>query len=232
MRLIFSISFIFFLGNLLLAQPKNQTSLLILIQPCLNEKPLLLEEEIVYKDKPLSIETLKFYLSNFSLLKSGKVVWEETNSYYLVDASVEKSMEFLLNFPVALDFDWIQFNVGIDSITNVSGVMGGDLDPTKGMYWAWNSGYINFKLEGSSPLCPGRNKEFQFHLGGYMAPFQSVQTVQIKAPAKKEINIKMAILKFLEQIDLHEQYKIMSPGIAAQKLSQITSTLFFIDDEK
>ena len=76
--------------------------------------------------------------------------------------------------------DKIKFNLGIDSLTNVSGVMGGDLDPTKGMYWTWQSGYINFKMEGSSAVCPTRNHEFQFHIGGYQDPFYAMQTLELE----------------------------------------------------
>ena len=59
----------------------------------------------------------------------------------------------------------IYFQIGIDSLTNVSGDLDGDLDPALGMYWAWNSGYINMKLEGKSSSCKSVKKEFQFHIG-------------------------------------------------------------------
>ena len=56
--------------------------------------------------------------------------------------------------------------------------MDGDLDPLKGMYWAWSSGFINFKLEGSCLNC-GSEKEFTYHIGGFIAPYQSFQTASI-----------------------------------------------------
>ena len=61
--------------------------------------------------------------------------------------------------------------------------MGGDLDPTKGMYWAWQSGYINFKMEGSCSQCLATKNNFEFHLGGYQQPFYAMQTIELNTTA-------------------------------------------------
>lgn len=45
------------------------------------------------------------------------------------------------------------FLLGVDSLTNVSGAFGG-ASTIKGMYWAWNSGYINLKLKGAARIRP------------------------------------------------------------------------------
>lgn len=42
--------------------------------------------------------------------------------------------------------------------------MDGDLDPLNGMYWAWNSGYINMKIEGITPKCQDATIYFNFIL--------------------------------------------------------------------
>ena len=103
----------------------------------------------------------------------------------------------ILKLPPDLTYDQLAFDIGIDSITNVSGAMGGDLDPTKGMYWTWQSGYINFKLEGTSPDCPARKNEFQFHLGGYAYPNASVQKIALTATGQGNINVQMNLDMFL-----------------------------------
>ena len=110
--------------------------------------------------------------------------------------------------------------MGIDSTTNVSGAMGGDLDPTKGMYWTWLSGYINFKLEGTSNICKTRHNEFQFHLGGYQHPFNSLQTVFIEISSKSTIEINIDLLKIFQQINLAQQHHIMSPEQDAMDFSE------------
>jgi hypothetical protein len=146
----------------------------------------------------------------------------------LIDASDENSL--LLSIPLKknIAYDEVCFLLGIDSLTNVSGVMGGDLDPTKGMYWAWNSGYINFKLEGRSPLCETTNNEFVFHLGGYSGPYSSYQSVKLLVKDKSSLIIKVDVTSFLHSIDLSTQHKTMSPGKEAKELSIQVSKIFSI----
>ncbi|HWY12651.1 MAG TPA: MbnP family protein, partial [Bacteroidia bacterium] len=129
----------------------------------------------------IQITELKFYVSDIELWQEQKLVWKEKKSFHLVDISDPKSLSLALNLPSAINFTEIKFNLGIDSVTNVSGAMGGALDPILGMYWAWQSGYINLKLEGKSNLCKTRNNEFQFHLGGYLSPFLGLQHVNVKS---------------------------------------------------
>jgi hypothetical protein len=50
-----------------------------------------------------------------------------------------------------MDITGIRFLLGVDSARNVSGIQTGALDPARGMFWTWNSGYVMAKIEGSSP---------------------------------------------------------------------------------
>lgn len=176
----------------------------------------------------LQIDVLKFYLSNFRLLSKGRVVIEEENSFHLLDASSPKSLHFNLSKPD--EFDELSFTLGIDSATNVAGAMGGDLDPTKGMYWSWQSGYINFKLEGKSKQCPARDNAFEFHLGGYNKPYNCWQNVSFNHTSNTYLNLELDIEKVLRQIDLSKQHHIMSPKDEAVSLSQIISSAFGINE--
>lgn len=174
------------------------------------------------------IETLRFYISNIALLKNGKTVWKEADSAHLIDAENTKSLSFLLEKPDSIIFSQIQFCLGIDSFTNVSGAMGGDLDPTKGMYWAWQSGYINLKLEGKSNLCTSKNKDFQFHLGGYQTPFNGLQKVCFLVQKDKNIDINVNLLTFLQDINFAKENHIMSPNQAAVLMAQQWAKAFEI----
>jgi len=140
--------------------------------PTFNNQPLQLDKAYYLPNinDSVTIEGLRFYVSGVKLLKDDKVVHDLVNGYYLVDATQPETQTLQLNLPKPFIFDQIQFHIGIDSITNVSGAMGGALDPINGMYWAWQSGFINFKLEGASPVCNSRNHKFQYHIGGYMPP--------------------------------------------------------------
>lgn len=178
----------------------------------------------------VSFETLKFYISGIELLENGKGVWKEENSIHLIDVSDPKSLCVRLNTLQQFSFTKIQFNLGIDSITNVSGAMGGDLDPTKGMYWTWQNGYINFKLEGKSNLCKTRNHEFQFHLGGYQFSNNSLQIISFPCTPQENIFIRFDLEKFIHLADLSNENQVMSPGNNAVLLSKKAASSFSISE--
>lgn len=169
----------------------------------------------------ISIEVLKFYISEIKLLKKGKTVFENKNGFYLMNMESKMNLDFVSS---TLDFDAICFNIGIDSITNSGGVKGGDLDPTKNMYWAWQSGYINFKLEGKSKICKTRNNVFQFHIGGYSYPNNTLQTITIPANSNA-ININFDLEKFLNGMELQTTNEIMSPSVKAVQVAKLYKTV-------
>lgn len=201
----------------------------IVFAPAFQEVPLNIGEGLEINDS-LEIETLKCYISNFKLYDGSKVVFKEENSYHLLDASEPSSLQIELKTPSGLSYSHIEFSIGVDSFTNVSGALGGDLDPTNGMYWTWQSGYINFKLEGIATHCPARHNRFQFHVGGYQFPYATMQQVRLKVNASNEITIALAIDKLLAQIDLKEKYQIMSPNEEAVAIAKKLSELFFIKE--
>ena len=194
-------------------------------EPCLkipftasyHSKPLILNDTLYTIDQKTHIrfETLKFYISNVKLIKNNSLVWIESNSFHLIDFEESDSNAICLNLPEELNFDGIQFNLGIDSLTNVAGVYGGDLDPTKGMYWTWQSGYINFKIQGTSNLCANPKQEFQLHLGGYIPPFNCLQEVSLKVRNTAEMRINFNVEQFVKSINLAEVNHVMSPSEAA-----------------
>jgi hypothetical protein len=184
--------------------------------------PVLLNDSVFSKNNGDSIqfETLKFYVSNIEFLNSNKPVWQEKNSFHLLDASVPSSMNINFKVPSHIKYNQLKFNLGIDSVTNVSGALGGDLDPTKGMYWTWQSGYVNFKLEGKSKKCKTRNNQFQFHLGGYQTPNKALQTILLSVKDIGPIQLSIDLEVFTKQIDFSKQNKIMSPSIDAVLISK------------
>jgi len=183
---------------------------------------------LLHEGDSLSIETFRFYISAIELYSGNELQWKEPASYHLVDASVPSSQKMSLSIPSKIVFNSIRFRLGIDSATNVSGVMGGDLDPSKGMYWTWQSGYINFKLEGKNKRCATRHNEFQFHLGGYMSPHASSQEVTLSTGATSSLNIVADIAQFLSGIDIARQNSIMIPGADAVTLSRRAASMFSI----
>lgn len=164
------------------------------------------------------LQTARFYLSDFIFYRQGQEVLRENNSYHLVDLEFPESGEWAIH---TSGFDEISFLLGTDSLTNVSGAYGGDLDPVKGMYWTWNSGYINVKLEGFSPQSRRRNGEFALHLGGYMPPFQTDYRVQSGVASSGHIHIELDVCPMFEQTDWNSHFNVMSPSAEAARLTEL-----------
>lgn len=179
----------------------------------------------------VKFETLKFYISNVEFLNNNQVVFSEKNSYHLIDASLLKTTGFFINLKSEkLIFNQLKFNLGIDSLTNTLGVLGEDLDPTREMYWTWQSGYINFKLEGSSKICKSHKNKFQFHIGGYQHPFNSLKKITLNIVNPDVIIIFLDLKKLIENIDLINENQIMSPNSRALKLAELISKCFKIEE--
>lgn len=218
-------------NNTLFAQQGHGTA--IAFHLLFSNSPLRLDEKVNVPDREdtISIETLRFYISSIEFMEGNNSIWKEENSYHLVDASDARSLIMRLNPPPGLSFNRVKFNLGIDSTTNVSGVMGDALDPTHGMYWTWQSGYINLKLEGKSNRCNKRNNEFVYHLGGYQGANNALQTVILNVKSKENINISFDAGSFLSMIDISTVNHIMSPGKDAVLLAARISKLFTADPQ-
>ena len=219
----FVILFLLFFTNNIVAQNKCTLH----FNHLMSNENVVLDKTYFVKNDTLLIQTLKYYISKIQFLQKGKIVWKEKNSFHLINEEDINSKQITFkNFPKNIQCDAIQFCVGIDSTTNYDGVKGGDLDPTKGMYWTWQNGYINFKLEGKSAACKTRNNQFQFHIGGYQFPYASMQTITLLC-SKNEIFIDVHIDQLLQQIDIATQNEIVQPSkeavLIAQKLAPIFS---------
>ena len=176
----------------------------------------------------VKITEFRFYISKISFWKSNKQIWKEEESFHLIDLMDDSTHTIKLKIPDEMVFDKLEFYLGIDSSTNVSGAMGGDLDPTRGMYWTWQNGYINAKIEGTSNVCKSRKNEFQFHLGGYMTPFQCAQKIEMNVDRNEEIQIGVYVEKMIEAFDLAKQTKIMSPSLNSVEISKQMAKCFYL----
>ena len=201
---------------------KKIKTLTLSIQPLFLDKKLILNDKIYSysNSKKISIETLKFYITNIKLFEKNKMVFSEQSCFHLLDLDNPKSMNIKLSIPQSLSYDSIQLGLGVDSTAHV-GPMTGDLDPTKGMYWTWKSGYINFKLEGYMDGVKSRKNEFQYHLGGYQFGENCYHEINLSISNKKSstINIGLDLHEFIQNLDLVKQSHIMSPGAEAVLLS-------------
>lgn len=204
-----------------------QQTISLNFNPQFQHATLALDSNYMLEDHTsIQIETLKFYISNLTFYYKGKLVDQEKNSYHLLDCENPQSLNLKIQKNNTNEFDQLQFQVGIDSATNSAGALGGDLDPTKGMYWTWQNGYINFKLEGKTSKSTARNHSFEFHIGGYTSPFATIQTITFNTENQVQIHIDIDIEKLIRDIDFSTFNHVMSPGEEAVKLSEKVNTIF------
>lgn len=127
-----------------------------------------------------SIETFKFYIHRIQFYHSSnnKLSPSKKDDYFLVD--INDPLSNSANVEIEAEaYDRVRFIIGVDSVLNVSGAQEGVLDPAKGMFWTWNSGYIMAKLEGYSPSSGVVNNKFEYHIGGFSGQYNVVKQVDL-----------------------------------------------------
>jgi len=124
----------------------------------------------------LTISKFNYFVSNFKLVRDDGQTYTipQDSSYFRIVEADAKSQTVALNRLPKGNYTGIEYIVGVDSLRSVSGIekRGGALDPSgdmagDGMYWAWTSGYIFVKLEGSSSKASSPNGKFYYHIGFY-----------------------------------------------------------------
>ncbi len=116
---------------------------------------------------------LKYYVSNFVLTNVNETQYTvpQDSCYFLIDESVSSAHHAELKLPEG-EYKTLTFMIGVDSLRNTKDISErtGVLDPAgdaADMYWGWNSGYIFFKIEGTSPLIADMGNAFMYHVGGF-----------------------------------------------------------------
>jgi hypothetical protein len=228
--------FILFFCFCTLAQtPSRGASLRIVVVPEFAGRPLVLttQQYVSGQNDSLYIDLFRCYLSGFRLSANGKSTAIDSMAH-LVDADDRETTSFLVQNIPAGSYDHLIFNIGVDSLSNVSGAMGGDLDPVKGMYWAWNTGFINAKTEGRSNACKTLHHAFEFHIGGFMAPFNTLRTVFIDlgnftVPSNNEtitIRLRADLSAWFANIHLAETNSILIPSANAVFMANNYTKMF------
>ena len=177
--------------------------------------------------KEIEIETFRFYVSNFQLLYTDGTHEKVNPICYLIDIEDEESQSVSIPTNSNKAIESISYLIGTDSLTNVSGALDGDLDPIKGMYWAWNSGYINFKLEGTRTVS-GKKTPFEYHIGGYngIQATARKKLIDIEQSENSFINIKVNPYSFIESAESIDAFSIMIPGNKAVQLADFLPSIF------
>jgi hypothetical protein len=213
------------------AQEKKDSLVLRINLKFRNENLELNKKYISESKDTLEIDVLRFYISNVKLQFSDATTFSEPNSYHLIDIENPNSLRIPITKTSEKAISKVSFSIGIDSLASVSGAMSGDLDPTKGMNWAWQSGFINMKIEGKSSSCKTRKNAFQFHIGGYMKPNYALRTIELK-PINSNLEINVDVAELFKSIKLAENNSIMIPGEKAMELADKSTKMFGINNTK
>ena len=208
----------------------QKTTTEISFQLLFDNLPLELAKQYPVSDKDsITIDFLKFYISDITFFKEGTQVGKSKEKHHLIDAQNSLIYKAVCTIKKK-KFDTITFLVGLDSKTQEKGIQGGVLDPTSQMYWTWQNGFINFKLEGKSSLCPTRKNKFQFHVGGFQKPYTTSQEVSLKTKGATPLVIKVDVASFFNAIDISQTNTVTSPNKKAVMVSKVLPTLFSVHE--
>lgn len=119
------------------------------------------------------VNKLKYFVSNFVFTNINGSVYTvpQDSSYFLINETIASSLKTSLKVPEG-EYSKVSFMIGVDSLRNTMDISKrtGVLDPTtmaSDLYWSWNSGYIFFKIEGTSPTSASPGNAFGYHVGGF-----------------------------------------------------------------
>ncbi|MFM7709775.1 MAG: MbnP family protein [Ferruginibacter sp.] len=221
------------------AQTRDNGRIEIIFLHMVDENPLVLHDSVYWNPhkEPYSIKKLKYYLTDFYLddtpLQIGNdpyVLIDASNEYNIIQASVP-----------AGTYHTLRFKLGVDSIDNCSGAQTGALDPANDMFWTWNSGYIFFKLEGTSDSSQADLNRIEYHLGGYKSEQAIQSTIELgdqheniqisnRPHQKTRMLIRMDLQKFwgnnAADLKISERPLSMKPGIRADYFRRQFRQLF------
>jgi len=212
-----------FLGLTLVLVSYTTPIVKLKITPLFNNQSITKNTWYVSSQKDsIQFTKLKFYLTDFQVKSIKGEINTIEHSNYLIDIFKPETLEILLNTVSFNNGDKLSFNLGVSSVINTTGAHSGALDPSNGMFWSWQSGYINFKIEGVSPSSKTRQNKFQFHIGGYQSPYNTIRRFDfVLNKHTTELNLKLE--KFFEGAKLAVDNQVMIPGEKASKLA----TVFF-----
>ncbi len=186
-----------------------------------------------------TISKLRYYVTNLSVESVSKNSISENDSYHLIDESKPESQSVNLSLPEG-NYSTLEFLLGVDSLHNVSGAQTGDLDPTKDMFWTWNTGYVMAKIEGNSPDSKLVNNKFEYHIGGFSGRYNVLKQIRFHFPETLEIvsgkayaiTISADINTWWQNpndIKISEQAIITTPGKMAKEISDNYANMFSIE---
>jgi len=185
----------------------------IIFRPVIKDQPLVFGQNHTNAfGEDYSISTFRFYVSKLALKNNnGTAILPAETKYRLADAGLTNSLSFTLSTHQNT-FSSLSFQIGVDSIDNVSGAQSGDLDPAKGMFWTWNSGYIMAKLEGASSYSSVPDGNFTYHIGGFSGATNAVRSISMHTPGGTAVTLEEnKVTTILISADIEKWFNAVHP---------------------
>lgn len=128
-----------------------------------------------------TVRRFAYYISHIKLTYTNGEKYSVNEKPHLISEADSLSKTISFTAPAGA-ISTVSFLLGIDSITNVSGVQTGDIDPAKGMFWVWNTGYIMAKLEGSSSQSKAPAHQYSYDVGGFKTGEDATRNIILPLP--------------------------------------------------
>ena len=138
------------------------------------------------KGEAYKLTSLTYYVSNIKVKAADGTVYADlvksdgSAGYYLIDEADAASQDIVLKDVPQGNYTEVTFTIGVDANQVNQGAQTGALDPAKGLFWSWNSGYIFMAVEGVSPASTQTNNVFEYHVGGYKEVAGTSQANNVK----------------------------------------------------
>jgi hypothetical protein len=225
--------------------PENDHNIIIKFKPVVqyDSVPLVFGKTYTnYFKEKYTPTAFKFYVHAFAMINvdSNRVFRTVSDKYYLVDFADSASTEIKVAI-LPYVYNRISFTIGVDSAQNVSGAQTDALDPAKGMFWTWNTGYIMAKLEGTSPASSQAGK-FEYHIGGFQGADNVIKTVTLLFPYAQNLDLKPGKTSEMfitadandwfynpHDIKIAANPVISTPGNLATQVAENYSKMFTVD---
>lgn len=133
--------------------------------------------------EPFSVEQCKYYISAIRVTDASGATQTLLAGAHLVDAADTTTLAVQVSTSLS-QLTAIHFDIGVDSQVNTRGVNTGDLDPMLGMFWTWNTGYIDARLEGTSDSAHAPAHRFTWDVGGYRPGANATREIVLSLPAQ------------------------------------------------
>ena len=156
-------------------EPVAQSTLVLAFDHRVAGKPLVLEEALETTLGKAAIKTLRYWVTNITLRSSlGDVALP--GSYYLIEQTkTETRTQITLHDVPPGEYTGLQFSIGVEPEKNHHlDQFDGELQAGISIDWAWKTGFIFFKMEGTLG-----SKKFVYHVG----EDENFKTLTLELPA-------------------------------------------------